>query len=294
MESAHDEGTYESLMRVTPCTSDRNLLLCVEFTDGYTFRQFIEFTRRSVDQVCFIFDETKIWTSRGNETKTLIINSLFRREDLTKCYVNPELVNNKNPVDPSKWFHIVNPNLPQFYSHIKNIGKKEGVRIIQFASVPNYIFLQFFNGKSKNSWVNVKIEPYTHLQYDIKEVDVRHTRNPNICISLTQFCEAIVATRGKYMKSVLRSYDTGAQIFVESDVGKSGRFSEWGDICESEVKSYHDIRLDQTILASLCKIANFNNGGIVRIYSSMDRLVRLEIPIGCYGVIHIYIIDPEP
>jgi len=284
-----------------PCEIGCSLVFYVEFTAGYGFRQLVEFSRKALECLPLFFGKHAVTTCRGNGTNTLVTSTVIRREDLTDYYYNSALVNTPGE-DEDSGYHVVNMKLTNFHNQIRSVGKKEGVRLFQYHEHPGYIFLQFFGGKTKMGWVTIRSEPYVHMSYDIQEDKPRASNNPNCTVSLADFCgTATTIARLKYENATFRCFAYGAHIFGGKTDGDTTRTNKWGNVepvyagpvpmSGEKPSNCFDIHMSINILGALAKMANFNPEGIVRIYCSMDNMVRLEVPLGCFATTRVYIIN---
>lgn len=297
----YDEMVKQTNSASSISESTEDLIVYIEIQGGYTFRQLIEFNKKAVSEFPIFCGKNAITTSRGNDKKTLVTQSVFKPENLTKYYINLDLVNNQNKSDRNLNYHTIFMDLKEFHSIIKNLGKKEGVRIFQYANKPTVTFLQPFGGKAENDWISVLNKKYDHLSYNIQEPNPRTSENPNITIPLGSFCSGVnTISKLKFPYVTLRCFEKGLHLFTGNETGSTTKSVPWGDVTpiySSDNKNNKpincfDINVDQTDLNALTKLSNFHQEGVVRIYCSMDNLIRLEVPLGCYAMVYIYLINP--
>jgi len=289
-EDINDESSdLNAMLKFNLNDNKQDISIFIEFTGGYSFRQFVEFNKKSVTSMPIFCNSNSIYTYRGNGKRTLITYTEIENKNLTKYIFNENNINT-----PDSKYHIINLNLDQFYSQIKSLGKKEGLRIYQLKSRPEYAMIQFFGGKTENGWNQIRTEKYEPYTYNINDIEQRNTNNPNITIPLSSFCSVLSSiTKLKYSKVTLRSYENGAELISSNETNTTLKIVPWGEIIRSDTKNYYDINIALTELKSLTSISNFHNEGVVRLYCSSDNLVRLEVPLGCYATTHIYLVLPE-
>lgn len=282
-----------------PCSMTKelnmeNIIVFLEITSGYTFRQLIEFSKKAVEEFPMFFGKNYISTIRENGKETLVTSTVLRREDLTRYYINLNLASNKNKDDINNSYHVINMNLAEFHAQIKSLGKREGIRIFQYANSPD-AYIQSFGGKSEGGFISIRTEPYKYRHYNIVEKDRRPSNNPNVTVPLSSFCTVVNAvTRLRYPTVTLQCFPNGAHLFSGNETNSTKRTSPWGDITplyngSNKPSNCFEINIDQTDLCALAKFANFHPEGIIRIYCSMDNIVRFEVPLGCYGLNTTYI-----
>ena len=298
-DTSHNQ-IYDDMIRQTENfnlnDSKDDISVFIEFTGGYTFRQLVEFNKKSVMSMPIFCNSSKIYTYRGNGKRTLVTYTLAEKKNLTKY-----IFNEKNINFPNEKYHIISLKLDDFYSQIKSLGKKEGLRIYQIKSKPELAWIQFFGGKTENGWIQVRAEKYEPNIYNLDEKNARDTNNPNVTIPLSSFCTVITQiARLKYPNVILRSYDQGAEIISSNETGTTVKRTPWGDVSpifnetnKLKPTNCFDINIGLTELTALSKLSNFHNEGIVRLYCSNDNIVRLEVPLGCYATTFIYLIVPD-
>lgn len=273
----------------------------VDFADGYTFRQLFEFSKVSVSCAPMFFQEDSIYVERDNGSHTLLLRCKINSRDLTGYKVEPTLFN-----DPDKKRHVIVFDLTEFQIQIKSIAKKEGLRIFQYAEYPQYVFGHPYGGNKNGQGVITFItQRYEHATYNIKDGITNETQ-PNAVISLPAFCNACSnVLRAKYPYAIFYVYPKGFYMTSGNQTGSTCRENNWGD-CSGyvEVKGSNPFQMVSVqpfvsyvplnVVKALVKTSNFHSSGIVRIYSTVNQLVRIEIPIGCYAEVVLLIRGKNP
>jgi len=159
----------------------------IEFSDGNSFKQIVEFFKNTVSLVPLAFYKDRLVITRGNFDETIINESTIDKTDfLLDYYVNPEFFNHQSNVklikqkvkviqkekviedgktiekDIIKFFeetievpdprHIFIPNKDTFHKQVKSIAKRDGFRIIIY----KYSDKEY--NEMKNNSKNRKIE----------------------------------------------------------------------------------------------------------------------------------------
>ncbi len=299
IEESSQNQMYDDMIKQTSTfnlnDSKEDISVFIEFTGGYTFRQLVEFNKKAVLSMPIFCNKDKIYTYRANGKKTLVTYTVAERKNLTKY-----IFNEKNINCPSDKYHIISLKLDEFHSQIKSLGKKEGLRIYQIKSKPEFAWIQFFGGKTEGGWIQVRTEKYEPNIYNVDERNPRSTDNPNVTIPLSSFCSAITSNaRLKYPHVTIRSYEDGAELFSSNETGTTIKRTPWGNVNpifdeHNKFKPINcfEINIALSELTALSKTSNFHNEGIVRLYCSNNNILRFEIPLGCYATSFIYIIDP--
>lgn len=279
-----------------------HIVAAAEFFDGYTFRQQIEFCKVALSCLPMVFTSDGIRIIRGNGDNSLVASIFMREKDLTHFYVDKKYYNSK-----ALNAHVMSVNLAEFHSHIKATAKKDGFRIWQYAEYPDIVLCQLYGGNknSDSGHIIVRTEKYDHLTYSFVD-SIKVTDSPNAKVPLASFCNACNnIVRVKYHIAKLEVYPKGAHLMGGNETRSSSRNAQWGDC--SMVKKSRFISTNKApepvqvftttislpVVKALVKMANFNTGGVVRIYCKDDGLVRLEVSIGCYAEICCYVREPD-
>lgn len=281
-----------------------HVIVRADIYDGYTFRQFYELLKKTVVCAPMFFKKDSINITRGNGKKSFIISADIDRKYLLDYYVDSENIN-----CATEGSHVININLKEFHTQINSLGKKDSFRLVQFSEFPNIVYTQIYGGNKTNSgYSTVRTEPFVNIKYIDENID---DVQPNCIVPLVGFCNSLkTINRGKYSNTTLRVYPKGLQTVTESEIRTSTLNSSWG-ICgksfqnginglsikdSSESKSsseppYYDTKIDQNLNKALIGLANLNQGGTMRVFSSEDKVIKCETKLGTFGDISLYIIE---
>ena len=281
-----------------------HIVVMANFNDGYTLRQQFEFYKCALTCTPMFFTEEGINITRGNgggNGPTLIVSTKMRAKHLFDYSVDTTRWN-----WPENKCHVVNVNLADFHQNIKSVAMKEGVRMFQYAEYPQILIIQPYGGnKNSAGHITVRTEKFENLTYDIDDGSTSSDK-PNVKVPLPLFCTACAnVARVKYPFALLKVYPRGAHLLGGTETGSSSRNSHWGD-CTGIVESksrlavrgkaqtpiVYTTKIPPAVVKALVKIANFNKGGLVEIYGNGDCVVRIETPIGHYGLATIHLIEP--
>lgn len=274
----------------------------IDIYDGYTFRQFFELLKKTVVCAPMFFKKNGINITRGNGKRSFIISADIDKKYLLDYYINEEEMN-----CPSEGSHVININLKEFHTQINSLGKKDSFRLVQYRESPNVIYIQIYGGVKNNSgYSTVKTEPFVNIKYIDENID---DVEPNCVIPLAGFCNSLkTINRGKYSNTTLRVYPKGLQTITESEIRTSTLNSSWG-ICgktpqnnmndlkithSEESKTfpeYFDTKIDQNLNKALIGLANLNQNGTMRVFSSEDKVIKCETKLSTFGDVKYYIIE---
>lgn len=253
-----------------------------ELISGYTFRQFVEYAKKTTEEIPFSFSKLGISTAFLSKNKQTLTSAIFRREDIMKFYVADE--------DEVYVFNILSQDL---YQQVKNVAKKEGVRLFKYSTETESIHVRVFGSKSDCQDIStLETRPPTTQTYTVKEHNRRSTHSPNITMNLGKFCSILSGiTKSKIPITNLSVYNEGIVLegLSRSEVVK--RSASFGDIEVGEGEYPFHFKLLPGTVDALSKMTNFHTEGIIRVYGSCANVVRLEIPISCYGMVKIYIVS---
>lgn len=282
----------------------QNTIFCIEFSTGYIFRQFVEFSKRVSKELPLAISRKGISTAFCSSSRQMIVNAVIRSEDLTKFYVNKQKVNvpfdEKYPLN--EWSHIINVDAIELFEHVRTVAKKDGIRIMQRINRPDFLQIQIYGNKTDGGISNIRLKTYTPVSYNINEVNRRPTTCPNVTIQLSKFCNCLLGlVKARYVKINMKIYKEGVVIMGTSSAETASRGSSFGITSSSPSDSssssasatalYHHMTLSSQTVSALTKMINFNNEGVVRIYSSSNGFARIESHLGCFGTVRVYLID---
>lgn len=286
-------------------------IFCVEFLDGYTFRQAYEFFKMTLTTAPMFLSPEGIIIQRGNGNASLVANTQIRGHQLLHYEFAPEYANFKT-ADLRRSVHVVNCPLAKFRENIKGTARKEAIRIFQYVGDQS-IYIQVYGGnKNAAGHVTVKTEPYEPIEYQFGEYTQPIT-SPNYKIPLVEFCNAC-SNIGKIKgcsNARIVCYPNGVAIGACSETGVTDRYNRWG-VCDDEnpvtlqggprlviqgnpvsrSKAY-SVKVSIDVIKALGKLSNLTNNGILRVYSECDGLVRLMISISYYADMTLFLTEPQ-
>jgi hypothetical protein len=273
--------------QVSP-SENYHIVASVIFHDGYSLRQQYEFLKSASGRAAapLQFKRNGILLETGNVDGTLVSKTFFNSEDLIEYSVNEEYWNN-----PDKQCHIININLKNFYEKIRKITKKESVCLCQYHERPDIVFMKRYGGKNPDAYTTLKTERYDEIRYNIEdgtEVD----KKPNVKVTLSAFTAACLgAANSDRQTSKFKCGPEGVRILSSNNLGTSTTTDYWGSFRAKS--TYYYTTVDTSIFKSLAKITNYNNNGIVKIYSKGDGIVRIETNLGSMAQTTIHVVDKK-
>lgn len=304
-ESTGECSTSSDVM-LKSTVDNSNMIFCIEFSTGYIFRQFVEFSKRVSKELPLAISRKGISTAYCSSSRQMIVNAVIRSEDLTKFYINKNKVNipSDEKFIQNEWTHIINVDAIELFEHVRTVAKKDGIRIMQKINKPEILQIQIYGNKTDGGISNIRLKKYTPISYNINEVNRRPTTCPNVTIQLSKFCNCLLGlVKARYVKINMKIYGEGVVIVGTSSSETASRGSTFGNISSSgEInqqsssssnpqQQYHQLSLSSQTVSALTKMINFNNEGVVRVYSSSNGFARIESHLGCFGVVRVYLID---
>lgn len=285
VESSNGSSAYQKLAGPSYKIQNQKIapVVFADFSDGYTCRQMFEFFRLGLPNAPMFFSDNGITIEGANGLKTLYVKCYINRKNLVGYYFDP---NNCNDKENNR--HIINYQLPDFLIQVKSLAKKESIRIRHFKDSPDHVFGQFYGGNKTTAQGSVyfRTQKYEPASYDIDDGVTEETL-PNQVVPLASFCSVCASiVHHKYPFASFIVYPQGVRIVSGSDTGSAGIHEGWGDFYEDEEEDPNEI--DQPFITyvsladvkALAKTSNLNTQGIVRIYSTRNQIIRLEIPTG--------------
>ena len=272
-----------------------NIVASITFNDGYTLRQQFEFFKHTVTCAPMMFTKKGLAMSRGNVERTFVCETFIDSDELLEYYVDENRWNT-----PEDECHIINLDLKEFYESIKSVTKKESICICQYAEIPNAVFITTYGGNKTNDGCDyIMTEPFTNETYNMDNEDAEDL--PIAKVTLTAFSSACQkASKKNCQFSVFKTSKNFVTMVSGNETGTNSKIARWGTKTKDNGKktklnilNTYTTRVSTKILRGLVKIANFNTNGIVRIYSKMDGLIRLETRLGSFGVTRIYLLDKD-
>jgi hypothetical protein len=312
------EPRPESSAGVSP--SD-NVIIFVEFSDGYSLRNMIEYLKSTNTHGNFYFTPEKILYSRSDANNT-VLNDIT----ILGCNLTYYIYNSTEPHIP------VGVTISNLRKITKSIGKKDSVRLFMRQGDPTlYIQILSVNAKAL-SRSNVNMITPQPIEQEIYDVDgyTRSEETPNCTIPVMDFCRMCAAMNSIQCSYVIiRGRPRGAIFEGIMDGRTIGRRDEFG-ICKKTAGSaipdltplMEDLSMDKikvpnkipkivplndveeddedevqirvkiSTIKALSKINNLSTAaGIVRLYLERDLPAKLICNIGSYGKLIIYLRD---
>lgn len=302
-------------------------LLFAEFSDGYSFRNLIEYLKNTNIAGNFIFTPERITYSRSDANNTILNEIVILKSNLTYYVYNA----------PSTEV-IIGVTISNLRKITKPIGKKDSIRLYMLQGDPLlYIQIVSINTKalSRNNANFVRPQGgIDHLLYDVGDY-TRSDENPNCTIPIMDFCRMCTAMNSISCTFVtIRGLPRGAIFEAMTDGSISGRIDKFGIIdnpppppsissdlsnIDSVVSNLQSatikmptvktprlviqtaadlaetcIKVKIATIKALSKINNLSTPtGIIKLYMEPDRPLKLVCNIGNYGRLVIYLRDIE-
>lgn len=270
-----------------PPNSGLHIVASVTFFDGYTFRQFFEFLKQSVQSSPLYFSKRGILIDKGNELGTFNCETFFDKDQLTEYFVDENHWNS-----PDNKCHIVNINFKKLFVFVKKISKKESFCLCMYREKPFEIFVSCFGGTNKgNAYIGADNYLDT-LKYEIED-GFSKTDEPNIKIPLCEFSNACKEAGSLNSDHCfIKCTENGLKIICNDILKESGKDYSWGDTdTKNNTKTYYTTKVKTSVLKGLNKLINFNSRGVISIYCKMNGIIRAETTLGTFGTSTLHIIE---
>lgn len=295
-----------------------DILALLELTDGYSFRNIVDYLRCSNTEGNFIFSKNKITYKQHNAQ-----SSLMNKFTIKACKVK-YIFNAKNDI-------LVGVQLQELQTHTKTISKKDGIRIYLKPDDPN-VYIQILSTNKGSSAGNVNFVRTKEIElcdFSLPKF-TRKNDEPNTIAVVGEFaktCKTITSIKCDYV--IFQGYPRGVKLSASLEghiVGKAAKFGEIEDFLSGNNK-YPDIRsmisnLPSTsnfglnsndkkkvkimlrpqegvptirapcsVVQYLGKTNNTSQNGIIRIFLEEKRPLRILFPVGYYGKLVVLIRD---
>ena len=298
---------------------DASSSFVAEFSEGYTFRNMIEYLRVTNTKGNFRFSRDWIYYEQVDADNT-ILNQI----EIQTCELSHYEIQTQNEEI------IIGINISDMRSITKTIGKKDSVRLFKHANDP-FLHIQIISQSSRNvNRQNVSIVRQQHVdlfEYEIPEYQ-NDEKYPNCTIPTQDFAKTCTS-----MSSVKCSYVTiyglpkGLILEGFQEGSMFGRREQFGN-CEGYVTSVQssipsstspsstsspirpDLRLNvptgpkprlvlktplvkikakMTIIKALAKLNNLSAMGTLKVYAEKGtEAVKFVSKIGGYGILRSY------
>jgi hypothetical protein len=293
-----------------------------EFSDGYTFRNLIEYIRlTNFDGVIRCY-KNKIKYEQSNDDETI----LNKFEIFTYQLTDYQISSRTNEV-------IIPINMVKFRNVTKNVGKKDRCSIYK-ASNETTLFVQIFNANSQTNGeasglFPIETQDIPYNEYDDIKYD-REKDQPNCTVYQAEFskmCASMISVKSSYVtahgteKGIIfkgiKSDGTNAYIKdfgkVRPDQDKKMHFrlraidkslANFGPIENMTIKTsnipapklrigeFGEIQrfsISMTTMKGLAKLNNLSPMGTLKFYVEPGKPLRIICSIGGYGELTVYI-----
>ena len=296
---------------------DANSSFVAEFSEGYTFRNMIEYLRVTNTKGNFRFSRDLIYYEQIDADNTIVNQIEIQTCELTHY----EISTNKDEI-------IIGINISDMRSITKTIGKKDSVRIFKHANDP-LLYIQIINQSSRSAnRQNVSIVRPQHVDlvtYEIPEYK-NGEKSPNCTIPTADFAKTCTS-----MSSVKSSYVTiyglakglileglqegimfgrreqfgncdGYTTSVQSVPTNSSSISPKSGlrlnvpsgpkpklILKTENTPLIKIKVKMNVIKALAKLNNLSAVGTLKVYAEPDNPFKFLCKIGGYGILRSYV-----
>lgn len=275
---------------------DKQMVFCAELSDGYSFRNLIEYLKTTNTRGNFVFKPDMIEYSQSDASNKVLNVVEIRACDLSyyRYY-------------STKTECVVGINMPNFRTITKSIGKKDGARLYMYEGDPLlYIRILSQNTKMLNKNNVNMIRPQTiELQKYIIGQYARPDTLPNCTVPSIDFSKMCTAMNALRCSSVMvNGFHKGLVFQAMLDGELTGRVDRFGD-CNSDHTtpdlqsliaqegSDKELRIEVKLstIKALSKLNNLSTNGTIKMYMEAELPLKIVSNIGTYGRLIIYLDD---
>jgi hypothetical protein len=276
-------------------------LFYAEFSDGYSFRNLIEYLKSTNTNGNFVFHKEGISYSQHNNS-----NSLLNFIELRSCDLPIYIYRSDEE------FIRVGINLSNLRSITKSVGKKDSIRIYMLFNNPLlHISISSPNTKelNRNNVSVIRPQKLESIEYNIDPYK-REENYPNCTTPAFDFNKMCSAMNALKCSHILVYGDETSIVFkgmFDGDlVGRTDTFGmskkkEIQDVMSSNNNPYspdthqinysHYIKIDVSTIKALGKLNNLSPNGTIKMYMEEDLPLKMISNIGSYGKLTIYLRD---
>jgi hypothetical protein len=294
-------------------------LFYAEFSDGYSFRNLIEYLKSTNTNGNFIFHKDGISYSQHNNSNSLLNFIELRGYDLPVYFYRS-----------SDEFIRVGINLSNLRSITKSVGKKDSIRIYMLCNNPLlHISISSPNTKelNRNNVSVIRPQKLEVIQYDIDEYK-RDESSPNCttpAFDFNKMCSAMnalkcshivvygdessIVFKGMFDGDLVGRTDTfgitkkkdeshglgfPSQIPEISEFGKviNPTYNEVdGPVINKQINYQHSIKIDVSTIKALGKLNNLSPNGTIKMYMEEGLPFKMISNVGSYGKLTIFLRD---
>jgi hypothetical protein len=283
--------------------SKNRYLFYAEFSDGYSFRNLIEYLKSTNTNGNFIFHKNGISYSQHNNS-----NSLLNFIELRSCDLPVYIY--RTTQESIK----VGINLSNLRSITKSVGKKDSIRIFMVNESPLlHISISSPNTKelNRNNISVIRPQKLDDVQYELNEYE-RDESSPNCTTPAFDFNKMCSAMNALKCNHILVFGDDTSIIFkgmFDGDLvgrtdtfglskkkdllfgGYSGMESETPQCIQKPEPHQHSIKIDVSTIKALGKLNNLSPNGTIKMYMEESLPFKMISNIGSYGKLIIYLRD---
>lgn len=286
-------------------------LFMAEFSDGYTFRNLIEYLKGTNTHGNFEFSPLGITYCRSDASNTVLNDILIRAHDLTYFQYNSK--------DEKI---IVGLTIANLRSVTKSIGKGDSIRIYMLPD-DHLLYLKIISHNAKalsgDNVVFVRPQMIEMINYKINGYK-REENEPNCTVPVSDFSRMCTSMNSIKCNCVVIHGKPKGVVFqgmLEGEI--SGRIDQFGFCDEiSSIPNNIDIynvviktppvkapklkikvakeggtKIRIQTIKALAKLNNLTPKGIVKFYVEKDLPVKIVVNIGSYGKLTVYLRDFE-
>lgn len=293
-----DEEQLEVKPFTLPDKIDFNLVLYVDFVDGYIFRQLCEYNKLSVGKAPILFTPDKIVIMETNSDNSITNQSIIDVRELVRYHFDEKRVSHK----VSK-AHLLNASLSDFRKIFRCVAKKEGIRIFHYEGLPVFNMQLYGGNRNSDGVIEIQIEAWKPRSFDLGKFE---HKEPNVKITSAEFCNSCNNVGKMASDGVMKIFPEGMCFNGKTITKVISRSNSWGVVPDK--KSYircpgdkpipippdlpfFTVQIPQANIKALSKINSFSLNSVIKVFSENDGLCRISTKIGTFGTITIFLKD---
>ena len=293
--------------------TDMGSSFAAEFSDGYSFRNMIEYLRATNLKGAFRFSKDQIVYEQSDENDT-ICNKI----DIATCELTYYEFNSRTDEI------IIGVNISDMRVITKTIGRKDSVRLYK-KPTEQLLYIETSSHSTRGigrQIVNV-VRPITDIsviEYVMPEYSV-HEKFPNCTVQMADFAKTCTSMGSLKCSFVtIHGLPKGAIFEGMTEGSMSGRIERFGIdeeyipttqsvndssrynfklsmptgpkprlVVKNEIAPLVKIKVKMCTVKALAKLNNLSSAGIIKFYMEANNPLKLVCRIGAYGTLRVFI-----
>jgi len=282
---------------------ERPPLIDMEFLEAYSFRGLLNYLKQITKTGNFFFKKDGITFRETNSTGVVLVSFKINPQELS-IYQYKVVDSEGKEVEELK----VGMNLNEMAKKCKGIQKKDGLGIKIYGGGDNKIHLFFNRAKvestSHSPKAFVDIEETNYINYTEPKYSLTNPSFKPSIAAFTKMCSTIGnCNRGSY--STFECFEKGIIINGRSPNGSLSSQEKLGEpegdkihggrgiVIKTPNPIWFSLEVACEILKSMSKFNNLTFSPIIKFYIEKNLPLKLEISVGTYGNLVIFLRDEK-